>query len=203
MTTKSHRTLVPQAGYSPLIGLLVGMMTDAREKVISFVAGLSVEQLDHRYDAHSNSIGVLLGHLIARELHTQSLLFGQTLVTSDEENKWKPGMRLWDRARFEFRDFPATHYIAGFASVRRETLAELADRDDQWLSSFVPGLANNCNACYLLYHLLEDELHHCGQILWLRNRLDGLHPSWWEANATDVPPNEARAPMPGVGIDGA
>lgn len=158
------------------------MLTDARWKLLKLVNGLSVEQLDHMYDAHSNSIGVLLGHLVARELQTQTILFDSPALCAEEARNWESGTELWYRARFEMRGYGLNHYTAALEKVRDATLVELAQRDDLWLDQAIPQYAQPANVYYVLFHLIEDELCHRGQIVWLRNRLAGLHPQWWTAD---------------------
>jgi Protein of unknown function (DUF664) len=59
--------LEPIPGYTPTIGRLVGMLTYARSTTVAAVEGLTVAELDHLHDAHSNSIGALLAHIVAVE----------------------------------------------------------------------------------------------------------------------------------------
>ena len=55
MTSRTYR-IESLPGYSPVISMLVGMLTHARDTTLAAVAGLTVAQLDYLHDDTSNSI---------------------------------------------------------------------------------------------------------------------------------------------------
>src|SRR5690242_14547367 len=75
MTQPAPLRIDAVAGYSPMIGRLVGMLTYARSTTLAAVAGLTTTQLDHLHDAASNSIGALLAHMAAVERSYQIMTF--------------------------------------------------------------------------------------------------------------------------------
>src|SRR4029079_19444052 len=82
------------AGYSPIIGRLVGMLTYARSTTLAAVDGLTIAQLDHLHDADSNSIGALLAHITAVERSYQVLTFEERLLSSDENDRLAAALKL-------------------------------------------------------------------------------------------------------------
>jgi len=160
----------PIAGYSPTIGRLVGMLMYARSTTLAAVDGLTIPQLDHLFDAESNSIGALLAHIAAVERSYQVLTFEDRLLTAQENNQLSAALKLGTEGRRALRDHPLDHYLGELSAVREQTLKALAQRDDAWLEASVIQ-APRINAHWAWFHVAEDEINHRGQIRWLRARL--------------------------------
>ena len=161
-----------------MIGRLVGMLTYARSTTLMAVDGLTTAELDHLYDAESNSIGALLAHMTAVERSYQILTFEERPLSPDENERWSTALKLGANGRRSLRGFPLEHYLEELNAARQVTLETLAARDDAWLErSVIP--APRINTHWAWFHVAEDEINHRGQIRWLRLRLpkrDGTHP---------------------------
>ena len=170
MTLPSPLRIEPIAGYSPTIGRLVGMLTYARSTTLLAVDGLTLAELDHVHDAESNSIGALLAHIIATERSYQVLTFEERLLSPQENERWSSAVKLGAHGRPSLRGSPLEHYLEELMAVRRASLETLAARDDAWLERTVKP-APSLNAHWVWFHVAEHEIHHRGQIRWLRARL--------------------------------
>ena len=169
MTLPSYR-IEPLPGYTPTIGRLVGMLRYARKTTLAAVEGLSIAQLDHLHDDASNSIGALLAHMAVVERCYQVLMFEERQASPLELAAWEPAITLGDEGRRLLRDKSIEHYLHDLSEARRLTLEALATRDDDWLEQPMPA-APPLNAHWGLFHIVEDEISHRGQIRWLRARL--------------------------------
>ena len=169
-TVYDHLRIEATAGYSPIIGRLVGMLAYARSTTLAAVDGLSMPELDHLHDPASNSIGALLAHITAVERSYQVLTFEARLLSPDENTRWAAALQLGHAGRASLRNQPLAHYVEELAAAREETLKALATRDDDWLERSV-AQAPRINAHWAWFHVLEDEVNHRGQIRWLRARL--------------------------------
>lgn len=172
----------PIAGYAPIIGRLVGMLTYARSTTLRAVDGLTMTELDHLHDADSNSIGALLAHITTVERSYQLLTFEGRVPSPDETARWAPALELGASGRASLRGKPLGEYLEELATVRGATLAALATRDDEWLER---GLAPapRINAHWAWFHVMEDEVNHRGQMRWLRARLPARTSATISANA--------------------
>ncbi|HJP86480.1 MAG TPA: DUF664 domain-containing protein [Gemmatimonadaceae bacterium] len=170
MQMPSPIRIEPIAGYSPTIGRLVGMLMYARSTTLAAVDGLTVAQLDHLFDAESNSIGALLAHITAVERSYQVLTFEDRLLTAQENDQLAAALKLGAEGRRALRGHPLEHYLGELSAVREQTLKGLAERDDAWLEASVIQ-AQRINAHWAWFHVAEDEINHRGQIRWLRARL--------------------------------
>lgn len=160
----------------PQLAQFLSMLGMARNTTITLVSGMDVAQLDHHHDPYSNSIGMLLGHVIAVELSFQQRVLELQLDAHLDEVMWASGLELWDRGRFEFKRRELHVYTEALRRVRMRTIETLRGASDEWLRSMPrsPTLARRglTHALYV-YHSIEDELRHQGQIVWLRDRVPG------------------------------
>ncbi len=155
-------------GFTPQIGRLVSMMNYARYTTLSAVEGLAVEALDYLPDPQSNSIGALLAHIAAAEVGYQAATFYARDLNAEERHEWGAALDLGERARREIRGHELGYYLSRLDQVRAQTLAELGQRDDQWLeeqTSF--GSGQRVNNYFKWFHVFGHEINHRGQIRWL------------------------------------
>ena len=178
---KSLYFIGPMEGYSPQIGTLVSMMNYMRDSVINSVKKLSKAELDHLYDANSNSIGSLILHLGATEKFYQINTFEGRQEFNDAETKmWGAPMSLGDEGRKVIKGQEVKYYLDAITEVRAKTLQEFKNKDDQWLMALDPAWSKpgaDLNTYWKWFHVCEHESNHRGQIKWLMSRLPGAKPS--------------------------
>ncbi|MGB5436764.1 MAG: DUF664 domain-containing protein [Maribacter sp.] len=162
-------------GYTEKISILVSMMDWMRATVLRSVEGISQKELDFLLDKDSNSIGAMLMHLAATERFYQIHTFdGKEWGDFDEKDmdRWSVGSQLGDRARKEIKGNPITYYTDQLEEVRGFTLAELKNRDDQWLMEATPFFDSQPTNNYCKwFHVIEHESNHNGQIKFIKSRV--------------------------------
>lgn len=173
--------LGPVSGYSPHLGCLISQLGWMRAKVVSYIKGWTVEQLDFLLDSESNRAGALLLHLAATEvwyqLNTFDGLSAQEVEESPAFQQWKVAADLGEPARQSIHGHPVDYYVRILQDVRERSLEEFRKRDDDWLfavdHNFPWGPTNNlCK----WFHVAEHESNHCGQIVLIRNRFPASRP---------------------------
>lgn len=172
--------LGPKPGYSPQIGTMVSMLTWMQTAVVGPVKGMSVDDLDHLFDARANSIGALLLHLAATETYYQLNTFEGIAWDSwpaPVKEKWDAAMNLGDAGRKTIKGHPLEFYLEALHTAREKTLAEFRKRDDAWFEAVDKtwGWGPTNNFCKW-FHVCEHESHHAGQIDMLKKRLPGAKP---------------------------
>ena len=70
------------------------MLTYARNTTVAAVEGLTLAELDHPHDAHSNSIGALLAHIIVVERSYQVMTFEDRMLSAEESARWSVALNL-------------------------------------------------------------------------------------------------------------
>ncbi|MBI1767320.1 MAG: hypothetical protein HYR67_02970 [Bacteroidetes bacterium] len=160
----------PLANYTPQIGNLVSMMQLVRTHSLNIIGNLGVNQLDRLYDNKSNSIGALLMHNAALEAAHQAWLFEDRDLTRQELEYWY-GFLPGQLGKLRITDHKSGYYIQILNEVRSKTLDYLMKKTDEWLYfEKIHSGKIKCNNFYLLFHLIEDEINHRGQILWMLKR---------------------------------
>lgn len=169
------KAIVPANGYTPHIGVLVSMMTECRRKTLYIIKRLTTQQLDYCWDDQANSIGALLLHSCALEVAYQELsFFGRNLLDDAQlKETWHIPMSLGDKARKAIRGNSIDFYISLLQQTRSKTHELLALKTDDWLweTGKQPWSDHITNNYWRWYHVIEDEINHRGQIVWLKNRI--------------------------------
>jgi hypothetical protein len=164
--------IVPATGYTLEVGRLVAILGYARSSTLRAVQGLSMEQLDHRFDARSNSIGMLLAHIAAVEKAYHIETFEERDLSAEEQECWGAALDLGPAAWQTIGGRPLPHYVDELESVRSDTLESFRGVDDGWLDHQETAPNGRVfNRYCAWFHVCEDELSHRGQIRWLRARL--------------------------------
>lgn len=85
------------------------MLMYARSTTRAAVEGLGVEELDHRHDSQSNSIGSLLAHIAAVERSYQVMTFESRPLSPAENALWSAALKLGVEGRRALRGH-SLHY---------------------------------------------------------------------------------------------
>lgn len=167
----------PTEGYSPQIGTIVSMLNYNRNTILQVTKDMTMEQLDHLFDAKANTIGSLIMHLGAVDKYYQINSFeGRDDMTPAEKKIWEAAMELGDKGRKEIRGHELKYYVDLITEVREKTLAEFKKKDDAWLLAVDPKFGDEktpINTYWKWFHVCEHESNHRGQITWLKKRLPG------------------------------
>jgi len=159
------------SGFTPQIARLVSMMNYVRHTTLSAIEGLTVNELDYLKDPESNSIGSLLLHIAAAEIGYQAATFEKRELNDKEKHEWGTALALGEKARQEINGHDLDYYLNKLEQVRTKSLAELANRDDQWLDEQTPfGNNNRVNNYFKWFHVFTHEVNHRGQIRLLRRQ---------------------------------
>lgn len=165
--------VIPAEGYTPQIAALVAMMEHCRESVLDSVAGLSTAALEYQHDEKANPIGAMLAHMAAVEWFYQKASIEGTQASGADWAEWGAYLQLTPATWAAAKGQTLAQHMDRLANVRARTLAGLLTKDDAWLAGTfaLPWTPQPANNYWALYHIIEDELNHRGQIRWLKGRL--------------------------------
>lgn len=152
------------AGFTPQIGRLVSMMNYVRHTTLSAVKDLTMSELDYLNNSTGNSIGSLLLHVAAAEVGYQAATFYNRQLNEEEKHEWDAVLALGEKARHEIKGYELDYYLNKLQQVRAKTLAELVNRNDQWLDEQTTFGNNRINNYFKWFHVLSHEVSHRGQI---------------------------------------
>jgi len=152
----------PKEGFTPKVGTLVSMLSNARLYLQTTTRDLSIQDLDSKAGAAPNSIGQILAHLAAAETLFQCMTFENRQFNEEETTYWKDVFQLKTCDRNQGRSLES--YMQELDSIRKRTLEEMQERDDVWLDSSKDIFGQSANIHYYWFHYLQDEIRHTGQI---------------------------------------
>lgn len=154
-------------GFTPLVGQLVHMLEYVRQNTIDAVRNLTVQEVDTLVFPNGNTIGMLLAHIAGIETGYQGLTF-----RGERPDGNRPEYHLGGSGLQTFKNLSVEHYLSRLEEVRRSTLHDLSERDDDWLKlTYQPWGNRNWNNHFCWFHVMEDELRHQGQIVILKKEI--------------------------------
>jgi uncharacterized damage-inducible protein DinB len=156
----------PVPGYSPRVGRYVAQLGEIRQDLLRQTANLTPAQLSWYPNDRVESIGTQLLHVAAIEW---SWIFEDIFGRPDEEyDGWEEALPI--RVGLpQVRDKPPAYFTDRLARVREEALTALRGLSDDDLSRLVPKtpaepVAEKFTIDWVLFHLVDHEAHHAGQV---------------------------------------
>lgn len=154
-------------GYTPKIGVYLAKMEDVRGLTLKYVEGMSPEQLAWSPNDTCESIATLLLHIAAAERSW----IGEDIMERPMNEWWKIAFPI----RFDIPQISGkklSYFTDILANTRQETKDALQTLTDDDLSREIapldPSEQDNAEKRFsiewILYHLIEHEAHHKGQI---------------------------------------
>lgn len=166
--------LKPEKDFSLTVGLIYSMLRLNREILKRKVAGLKPQHLAWQPDKYTNTIGTLLLHVAEAELWwMQEVIEGIPLTRKQrEEFRYEiygsPQARPAERNELNF-------FLRKLDKVRAKTKNILQRLKDKNLESVHQKGKEKTTNGWILYHLIEHEASHTGQIASLKNKMKRLN----------------------------
>jgi uncharacterized damage-inducible protein DinB len=161
-----RRFIEPVPGFAGELGVWVSVLEDLRRQTCEAVAGLTPDQLAWKPPGDGNSIGQLLRHIALVELDwvLTDLCRGEPLP------KEAPALLQLDGPMADPGVQPLDAFLGLLDYARKETRKRLGryGRDEIETSREYAGeggVRKVFNVRWILYHLVEHEAQHRGQIL--------------------------------------
>jgi len=162
--------LTPAPGIAPGIGHYIAQLTETREELLRPLDGLGPAALSWHPTDRVESIGTQLLHVAAVEW---SWVFEEIFRrSSDDYDGWEEAMPI--RAGVaQVADRSLTYFTDRLAQVRTDVVAALAGLADADLDRLVadaspPSGVESSSELYsidwILFHLVQHEAHHAGQV---------------------------------------
>ncbi|MFX1566066.1 MAG: DinB family protein [Promethearchaeota archaeon] len=156
-------TLEKDKELSPRVALWFSMMQEVRQRLLKKLEPLGDEEIDYTPDDQKiETIGTLLLHIAGVEW---SWIFGDIDGKEVEYEKWKhafalaPDMNI-PQLRGQRKDF----YLKRLSEVRKEVYQRLKQFQDDDLDKLVTSEGKKHSIEWILFHLVEHEAIHVGQV---------------------------------------
>lgn len=153
------------------IDYLLGMFDDARATTLQRLENLSKEELHWQFASAWNSISVLLEHIIAASHYFRIWIFEKRMLSEKEEKKYRPGLDMGKYIpELIAKNKDLDYYIEELAASRKlmtEAISKLS-KEDFFKKIDAYDKETGSNLAWIFYHVVEDEVHHRGQISYIR-----------------------------------
>ncbi len=169
MVEKSIITLERTDDLSPRVAFLYSMLEKVRERLLKRVKGLRIKDLDYTPDEKNvESIGTLLLHIAAIEW---SWIYEDMDGQEMDYEEWKLAFSLREEIP-QIKGRKLKFYLDKLDHVRQQVKERLTRIDDTELDLLVDIGHAAVSIEWILFHLIEHEAMHIGQISVLQ-RLQG------------------------------
>jgi len=159
--SKNLITLDRRGDLSPRVALLFSMMVRTRGRLLRVVEDLTDSEIDYSPDMKKiETIGTLLLHIAAVEW---SWIFEDIDGEEMDYEKWKHAFALREEIP-QLTKQGLQFYIDRLIEVRSDVFARLRNLDDSKLHKLVDVGSAEVSIEWILFHLLEHEALHIGQI---------------------------------------
>lgn len=168
---RRSRVVAPVVGFAPHVGALVSMMRLVREDTRDLACGISVEELISRRSGATNTIGMLLSHVAALEYITVVRHLERRDPTNEEWAWLQPRMELGEAGFAALRTVSGLELDEDLLRTRAWLEHALLEVDDVLFGAPFVWRGVHVNLHRQIFHVMEDELRHVGQIRWLLKRM--------------------------------
>ena len=152
---------------SPRVALWYSIMQEMRERLLKSVKDLTLEELDYTLNERKvETIGTLLLHIAGVEW---GWIFGDIDGQEMEFEKFKHAFALSSEVNIpQLKGQELQFYIDKLNETRQEVFQRLAKLEDEDLDRIVESEGKKYSIEWILFHLIEHESMHIGQILLLK-----------------------------------
>jgi uncharacterized damage-inducible protein DinB len=152
------------------IQYLGGILEDARLVTLAIVDKLSQDEVDWQYKPGWNNIGALLEHIAAIETYFRIEFIEERKLTETESEQWLPGMEMGEFLPKLIGVKSVEDYRFMLQESRKLLINALEQTGFDDFQKRRPGYDDitGCNLAWVLYHMVEDEIYHRGQISIIR-----------------------------------
>lgn len=155
------------------IDYMLGVLKDTRTVTLSTIKNLTKFELDWQYGKGWNTIGALLSHIAAIE-HYFRIVYVENRELTDLENiELTPALDMGVHLPLLITGKNINNYIDELSTSRQKLLASLEKITFEDFSRTFKSkdYDSDCNLAWILYHMIEDEIYHRGQISMIKKLL--------------------------------
>ena len=154
----------------PTIHYLLSMLEDSRNVTLKAIRDISQEELNWQPFEGWNTIGALLLHTHSVNEVLRIKYVENRILTAEETKTHHANVTLGEHLPKVLADHPLDFYLKKLEASRERLVNAVSALDQETFYKVRKGYdpENGCNLAWVLYHIVEDELNHKGQIMLIR-----------------------------------
>jgi len=143
-----------------------GILSDTRLTTILTVQNLTTMELDWQFKEGWNTIGALLSHISALQHYFRIIYIEKRAMTEEENDRLIPALDMGIYLPFLISGKNITDYLNEMNYSLDEFLKSLSTLTFGDFSEVLQNqdYGERCNLAWILFHMIEDEIYHRGQI---------------------------------------
>jgi len=152
------------------VDYLCAIKHDARATTLQYIHGATDEEIDWQPHEGWNSVGALLHHIISIDHFFRIRFIEQRNFSLEEKIKWLPGLELGKHLP-KLKGRKADDLILELGEAHEMMIKAIRGLSENRLFMRIPKVYNEitgCDLAWVIYHSAEDEVHHRGQISFIR-----------------------------------
>ncbi|MGJ1243017.1 DinB family protein [Sphingobacterium siyangense] len=148
------------------IAFFRGILSDTRLTTILTVQKLTTKQLDWQYKEGWNTIGALLSHISALQHYFRIIYIEKRTMTQEESDGLIPALDMGIYLPSLISGKSISNYLNELNQAQDKFLQSLLTLTFEDFSKVLQNndYGENCNLAWVLFHMVEDEIYHRGQI---------------------------------------
>ena len=164
---KKDDVLIKNPKLSDRVAVFYSQMEEIRTNLLETIEKISQKQLDYTpNEAKVETIGTLLLHIAAVEW---SWIFEDVDGREMDFEEWKYAFPLRKEVNIpQLKGKKIVYYLDKLKKVREEVFLRLTRMKDDELDSLIGEEEGKCSIEWILYHIIEHEIQHYGQIKLLK-----------------------------------
>lgn len=157
-------------GRNELADYLIATLHDARATTCMYIKSVTQDEMDWQPHPGWNTIGALLAHIIAGDYFMKLYFIDKREMTTEEEKALLPGLDMGEyveQLKGKTPEYYKEELMRSFdhmkTAIQQLSKEQLLERRYDMYDK-----VNGSDLAWTLYHNVEDEVHHRGQISILR-----------------------------------
>lgn len=148
------------------IEYLLGILKDTRTTTLLTIRNLTTGELDWQHEKGWNTIGALLLHISAIEHYFRIVYVENRALTAQENTELTPALDMGIYIPSLITGKNIDDYLNELSISRQKLLVSLEKLTFENFSRTFRSkdYDSECNLAWILYHMMEDEIYHRGQI---------------------------------------
>ncbi len=143
-----------------------GILRDTRLTTVLTVQNLTTIELDWQFKEGWNTIGALLSHISALQHYFRIIYIEKRAMTEEENDSLIPALDMGIHLPSLISGKSITDYLTELNYSLEEFLESLSTLTFEDFSEVLQNqdYGECCNLAWILFHMIEDEIYHRGQI---------------------------------------
>jgi uncharacterized damage-inducible protein DinB len=154
---------IPLSSLHPIRDMILGMKIDTRAQTLRYISEISEEELNWQYAEGWNTISALLQHISACDRWFMIRVLEERDLTDIELAAYNPALEMGEYI-VSLSNKSLVDILSLLDSSFNDFQKVLTEKEEDFFSKIYGQYTEETDNAWVLFHDIEDEVHHRGQI---------------------------------------